>query len=571
MDSAKPPALNKTLYRAYRGELSKLTFNSKPIINDLSKRATTHISDAETILRAIEDHLRFAVPNLKLPAFYLLDSIIKNVGGMYVDLLHGRLERIFVDVWKSVDAEVKGKMERTMRTWRDGFEGGRKNLFPEFVLRKIEEDLAKWRARAPPSQQQQQVNGGAMPRGNVSSSSSLVGEEGADLLDNLTSMQSNARKRALEQQQHAMHQAVSARADAYDAAVGRSNGSGSGGGSSGVLNQGLLHEVNKVVVKKRVELLRRPNDVMLFNTLNTLNEIKAVVSETELSRDKINEIRDQLAYLEGGGSGTNIVSPAPESSGSTTPPLPPPPMQALRDVSLGGDTSQLLHSLMARPELVSSLSKVAPGLSSSLGALLVPAHQAGTKYKTFSQLEPIPMTPASIARKRPGIHNILYQGGYPRQCFQCGWRAMDSDEGRSKMNEHLDWHFRRNLRTQGDQVRKAAMRGWYVEQVGVWESATASEADAAVEASGSGGGGGGGHSEQAGDNKQQESDGEEKVVAVTGEYSNEPCAVCKEPFERRFVEDDESWVLVNAVCVDEKLYHATCKHPSSVSDAAAAK
>ncbi|KAJ2059429.1 mRNA 3' end processing factor, partial [Coemansia sp. S155-1] len=101
----KAPAINKTLYRSYRGELSKLTFNSKPIINDLSKRATADIGDAETILKAIEDHLRFSVPDLKLPAFYLLDSIIKNVGGMYVDLLYGRLERIFVDVWKTVDAE----------------------------------------------------------------------------------------------------------------------------------------------------------------------------------------------------------------------------------------------------------------------------------------------------------------------------------------------------------------------------------------------------------------------------------------------------------------------------------
>ncbi|KAJ2005516.1 mRNA 3' end processing factor, partial [Coemansia thaxteri] len=144
----KPATINKTLYRAYRGELSKLTFNSKPIINDLSKRATASMSEAETILKAIEDHLRFSVPNMKLPAFYLLDSIVKNVGGMYVDLLHGRLDRIFVDVWKSVDEEVKGKMERTMRTWRHGFEGGPRNLFPEFVLRKIEEDIGRLRARA---------------------------------------------------------------------------------------------------------------------------------------------------------------------------------------------------------------------------------------------------------------------------------------------------------------------------------------------------------------------------------------------------------------------------------------
>ncbi|KAJ2499874.1 mRNA 3' end processing factor, partial [Coemansia sp. RSA 2052] len=219
MDAKPPPIKNVPLYREYRRELSKLTFNSKPIINDLSKRATVNVSDAETVLKAIEDHLRFSVPNIKLPAFYLLDSIIKNVGGMYIDLLYGRLERIFVDVWKSVDGEVKGKMERTMRTWRDGFEGGRKHLFPEFVLRKIEEDIAKLKARAPL----------LSPPHPPLPPSQANGAEGDDLLDNLTSIQSQARKRALEHQQHASHQAVAARADAYDAASGRSNGSGNHG------------------------------------------------------------------------------------------------------------------------------------------------------------------------------------------------------------------------------------------------------------------------------------------------------------------------------------------------------
>ncbi|KAJ2022682.1 mRNA 3' end processing factor, partial [Coemansia sp. S610] len=202
---AKTP-INKTLYRSYRGELSKLTFNSKPIINDLSKLATANVNDAETILKAIEDHLRFSVPNLKLPAFYLLDSIVKNVGGMYMDLLYGRLERIFVDVWKTVDAEVRAKMERTLRTWRDGFDGGPKNLFPEFVLRKIEEDVAKLKARA---------------TGNVAVVP--VAEGGVDILDNLTSMQSYAKKRAQEERKQSIEQATSARAGAYDAANG-SNG-----------------------------------------------------------------------------------------------------------------------------------------------------------------------------------------------------------------------------------------------------------------------------------------------------------------------------------------------------------
>ncbi|KAJ2494151.1 mRNA 3' end processing factor, partial [Coemansia sp. RSA 2049] len=112
--------IDRALYRDYRNSLAKLTFNSRPIINELSKKAETHIDQNDTVLKAIEDHLRFTVPKHKLPVFYLLDSIIKNVGGMYISSLHGRIERIFMEMYKSVDETVKGNMERTLGTWRHG-------------------------------------------------------------------------------------------------------------------------------------------------------------------------------------------------------------------------------------------------------------------------------------------------------------------------------------------------------------------------------------------------------------------------------------------------------------------
>ncbi|KAJ1772268.1 mRNA 3' end processing factor, partial [Coemansia sp. RSA 1938] len=152
------PVKNRPIYREFRNDLGKLTFNSKPIINSLSKKAEENVDDAESVLRAIEDHLRFTVPKYKLPAFYLLDSIAKNVDDM-----------------------VKSKMERTMGTWRNGFDGGKRNLFPEFVLRKIEEDISRLKARA-------------------KETAKMVPESTSDdLLDNLTGMQLYAKKRALEE------------------------------------------------------------------------------------------------------------------------------------------------------------------------------------------------------------------------------------------------------------------------------------------------------------------------------------------------------------------------------------
>ncbi|KAJ1872137.1 mRNA 3' end processing factor [Coemansia sp. RSA 486] len=438
---------NKVLYREYRGALGKLTFNSKPIINDLSKRAEANVADAETIIMAIEQHLRFSVPKLKLPAFYLLDSILKNVGGMYVSLMHGRIGKIFVEMWKSVDEEVRGKMERTLRTWRHGFDGGYKNLFPDFVLRQIEEDIGRLKARAKDAEP------------------GLPPAKGDSVLDNLTNMQSYSKKRALEQRQKSIQREVTARADRHSSSS-RSEGRSSSrrdsnhhshsqhehpskrsrapSQSKADHNQGLLQEVNKLLIKKKVELLRRPSDVLLFTILNTLKEIKEIVAETDLSAERIEEIRQQLADLDG-NSAVQAV-PAASANGqqqqqqqqagergvkrSTTPPISPAAAAFVLSETENGlsrmdvddndnsnsngrhataaaaatagsssaDAGQLLQNLMARPDLINSLTKVAPGLSNSLGALLVPPHQQGTGYKDFSQIEPIPLTNVSIAR-----------------------------------------------------------------------------------------------------------------------------------------------------------------------------
>ncbi|KAJ2199842.1 hypothetical protein GGH18_000282 [Coemansia sp. RSA 530] len=101
-------------------------------------------------------------------------------------------------MWRSVDDMVKSKMERTMGTWRNGFDGGKRNLFPEFVLCKIEEDISRLKARA-------------------KETAKMVPESTSDdLLDNLTGMQLYAKKRALEEKHQSAQHEVVARADSYN-------------------------------------------------------------------------------------------------------------------------------------------------------------------------------------------------------------------------------------------------------------------------------------------------------------------------------------------------------------------
>ncbi|KAJ2081196.1 mRNA 3' end processing factor [Coemansia sp. RSA 988] len=572
-----PSGIDRELYREFRKELTKLTFSSKPIINDLSKRAELSMNSAQTVIKAIEEHLCFTAPKHKLPAFFLLDSIIKNVGGMYISLLHGRIDKIFIDIWRSVDDKVKAELERTLVTWRHGFLGGQRNLFPEFVLRKIEEDVNRLKAKAKETTQM-------LPEAN-----------GDDLLDNLTGLQSHAKKRAREEHQQSIQRAVTAKADSYNSAANRDRrhsdkrqrtpDRGKDGHNS---QQGLLQLVNSILVKKQVEVMRRPNDVKLFTVLNILKDIKATVAEAELPSERIREIRDQLSELDSAQSNGGGRKRAHKSETATPPYMPPPlspgmsssahqqehhanghtksaidknvtdpaTLVATETISSPNNTSgeitdagQLLQGIMARPEVLNSLRKVAPVLSSSLESMTFSQNQEGVGYKDFAQLDPIPLSHASISRVRPGIYNILY-AGYGNQCSQCGWRTKDHDT--DQMKKHLDWHFRRNMRLQNDKERRAPPRGWYLDQA-QWEAGAAAEdaqppAGATTPAE---------DRQNDKDNLKSIAELKQMMVAAPPNH-NDLCAVCKEAFERRFNEDEEDWVLVNAVLVDGTVFHATC-------------
>ncbi|KAJ2418587.1 hypothetical protein GGF47_004950, partial [Coemansia sp. RSA 2524] len=322
-------------------------------------------------------------------------------------------------MWRSVDDMVKSKMERTMGTWRNGFDGGKRNLFPEFVLRKIEEDISRLKARA-------------------KETAKMVPESTSDdLLDNLTGMQSYAKKRALEEKHQSAQREVVARADSYNGSAHHQRQREQGNGHhkrqrtpdkiKGVFNHDLLQQINAMIMKKKVEMLRRPNDTHLFAVHDALKEYKAIVLEAELPPERAREFRDQLAVLD------NIQSSGLPGSGnvainnSTMPPYPPPSNDAplvengrtngetagrlsASDSMAGSannsaanvpNTNQLLQNIMAQPGLldklsnINSLGKLASGLPPSLGSMLVPKHQ-GTGYKEFSQLEPIPLTHVSI-------------------------------------------------------------------------------------------------------------------------------------------------------------------------------
>lgn len=65
---------------------------------------------------------------MKLPAFYLLDSISKNVYDVYAPKFSAFIVSLFLETYNQVDQTTKSKMEEMLVTWRTGAPNG-KELF----------------------------------------------------------------------------------------------------------------------------------------------------------------------------------------------------------------------------------------------------------------------------------------------------------------------------------------------------------------------------------------------------------------------------------------------------------
>lgn len=108
-------------------------------------------------------------PTRKLPALYVLDSIVKNVGTPYTVYLGRNLFSTFMDAYTLVGGEVRKAMDAMLKTWKEPVPGSMdtRPVFPLEVTRTIENALIKARTVAVQQQQQQSRNQQRPPMGLV--------------------------------------------------------------------------------------------------------------------------------------------------------------------------------------------------------------------------------------------------------------------------------------------------------------------------------------------------------------------------------------------------------------------
>ncbi|KAJ8326589.1 mRNA 3' end processing factor, variant 2 [Batrachochytrium dendrobatidis] len=596
------------VYQEFRTSLGDLTFNSKPIITNLTIIAQENINSSSAIVHAVEERIKNSQPKHRVPTIYLMDSIIKNVGGIYRTLFAKNIVSVFSDAYSAVDQADQLRLQKLVRTWATYPSGP---LFSATKLSVLERLCAK--AGSGTSNES-----GATEKA-VSAASLKKPFKGATVV----SAKINSATRDMPT------------APLADKSASKEVPVLGPNGSTTLLVQ---QQIGFLLQKKRAAAVIYPNDTSASQQIQVLEQLLNVILTTQLDPQTINQITLQIQSMmtapippvssapdlnpsnvppslsapvaiprvstplintpAAGAFVATSFQPAPVYTSHSGPAFVPsivrPPqrvqsdsLQALPQIDLA-----MLSQLVTSSGLSANLNTAALNLPRGAGipSSLLSAQTSGFTSKNIfpSQfpstssgafvrppisthiLQPLPQNLPSVPLAFSGltlptkptlkvtlahkdiqcVHpNAVYSlyDGLPLQCKQCALRYAKLPNGDQRMAAHLDWHFRQNRRLR-ESSKRTISRDWYTSVDGWVDERYGQEQDTQAIVSVFG---------EVDSGKKSPTQAVVPTLSADG-FQDPKCVVCCEPFEKFFDQDGDMWMLRNAVLVDEKLYHQEC-------------
>ncbi|KAH9853543.1 hypothetical protein C2E23DRAFT_821786 [Lenzites betulinus] len=504
-----------TFRRDYSTRLSNLTVNSRPIIQSLSIIAQEYTRFADAVIQCIEQHIRRVPAWMKLPSFYLLDAISKNVYDPYARHFGPIVANLFIETYEVVDPPTRSKMEEMLLTWRNGAPNGRE-LFGVVPQLAIEQHI--W-------------GSGASHNASASRSASASSISQAQVLSELEFV--------LAQKERSLM------SNPYD--------------------KGTQHHVS-ILQQLRSLVQVGVSQEELRQILTQLRSLATPAAPAAPQPPPPAPVPAPSLYV----APPAYASAPPMPVSAPQPPQPSyqqhlayaaPPQQPKAEPI--GDIRNLFNALVKAGVVSSGSTPTTTNTTAKSEEQVrpeIPEQSTASAYWKSVLSHEVKLTSSDIIRQRPPIVELLYHS-LPTQCKQCAVRFPSDATGKQQLDDHLDMHFRQN-RKASQAVGRGHSRSWFV-SLEDWVHSQSVDVKGKGRADGRSI-----SSKTAAAEDVAKRDAELRAMHVVVPPGDEAkpisCPICKELLKSEFLEDDEEWVWQNAVKKDDRIYHATC-HAEAVA------
>ncbi|PHH89851.1 hypothetical protein CDD83_5118 [Cordyceps sp. RAO-2017] len=348
----------------YRHALEDLSSNMRFEISNLTVIARENTEHALAIAEVLQQHILKAPPNKKLPALYVLDSIVKNVGTPYTLYFGRNLFKTFMEAYAVVDHNIRRKMEEMLRTWKDPVPGSMdtRPVFSHELVRPIENALMKARAASMPQQgpitgrprsamlphrntptppgmrapsastggfpgqppYQQQPNGGRPAEPAAGSFPYPGQQQQASRPSAENGSSAGYQPGHLSQYPHhaPLQPGIAAPAHIQPALSGPYGSIGLAA-PAGISVETLSNDIQNLIVAMKAEFSQNPHDASVQNRLRALLDLQGVVQRTSLPPDQLELIKNKVTEL-----AAVTMRPSSAQNSAQMPALVPPPALA---------------------------------------------------------------------------------------------------------------------------------------------------------------------------------------------------------------------------------------------------